>query len=444
MSAAQRGKAIVVGAGLAGLSAAWRLQKGGYAVTVLDNRNRPGGRVTTIHREGFIIDAGPSTLTESYKQYRILAAEVGLGDTFVHSSPVVGLVRDGRVIDIDTSRAWTLPFTPALSFSAKLQFLRGLLRCRQMLSSVDSFKLTDVADREELENAQLFGERLFGQEVTDYILDPLCRLVVGTGAQRSTPISVLAGLKNWSDPLINICGGLEALPFAVAKRLEQVILGAEVQLVTDVDTRVKVVWRDAQKLMQTAEADVCVITPTLDIVPRIYPRVADAVAEYARNMRFFSTISISLAYAAPTRSRAFVVQVPTKVDPDHLLIFLDHNKAPDRAPPGHSLCTLYPDGEAWPRFAPMSDEHVVAWARERIERLFPEVASRYLFANLTRWPVAGYLATPDYGPRTRKLEMAWPQDARVRLASDLFGAAGPMESAIASGRVAAEYLLAKY
>ena len=103
---------------------------------------------------------------------------LGIGDSFVRSSPVIGLLRDGRVIDIDISKPWSLPFTPALTFSGKWQFLHGLWRSRKMLASVDSFKLKDVADQEELENAQVFGARIFGREVTDYVLDPLCRLVI--------------------------------------------------------------------------------------------------------------------------------------------------------------------------------------------------------------------------------------------------------------------------
>lgn len=43
---------LVLGAGLAGLTAAYELQKLGYGVTVLEGRERVGGRVWTL-REGF-------------------------------------------------------------------------------------------------------------------------------------------------------------------------------------------------------------------------------------------------------------------------------------------------------------------------------------------------------------------------------------------------------
>ncbi|MBZ5715911.1 flavin monoamine oxidase family protein [Nannocystis pusilla] len=50
--AAAEKRVLVLGAGLAGLSAAWELQQLGYAVTVLEGRDRVGGRVWTL-RDGF-------------------------------------------------------------------------------------------------------------------------------------------------------------------------------------------------------------------------------------------------------------------------------------------------------------------------------------------------------------------------------------------------------
>src|SRR6185503_12773310 len=46
-SAVSSRQVLVLGAGLAGLAAAYELKKAGYAVTVLEARTRPGGRVLT-------------------------------------------------------------------------------------------------------------------------------------------------------------------------------------------------------------------------------------------------------------------------------------------------------------------------------------------------------------------------------------------------------------
>jgi monoamine oxidase len=61
-SAPQGQRALVIGAGFAGLSAARALRQSGVHVTVLEARDRPGGRVMTDHSLGFPLDLGPSWL----------------------------------------------------------------------------------------------------------------------------------------------------------------------------------------------------------------------------------------------------------------------------------------------------------------------------------------------------------------------------------------------
>ncbi len=61
---------IVAGGGLAGLSAAYELQKSGYVVTLLEARDRVGGRVHTIHEpfaEGVYAEAGAATFGDFHE-----------------------------------------------------------------------------------------------------------------------------------------------------------------------------------------------------------------------------------------------------------------------------------------------------------------------------------------------------------------------------------------
>ncbi|MDP3493035.1 MAG: NAD(P)-binding protein, partial [Hyphomonadaceae bacterium] len=56
-------RAIVVGAGIGGLSAALRLASAGYAVTVLERAGAAGGKMREVEVAGAAIDAGPTVLT---------------------------------------------------------------------------------------------------------------------------------------------------------------------------------------------------------------------------------------------------------------------------------------------------------------------------------------------------------------------------------------------
>lgn len=56
--------AVVIGAGIGGLALAIRLQAAGIPTTVVEARDRPGGRAYVWRREGFTFDAGPTVITD--------------------------------------------------------------------------------------------------------------------------------------------------------------------------------------------------------------------------------------------------------------------------------------------------------------------------------------------------------------------------------------------
>ena len=59
----RRDKVVIVGAGLAGLSAALRLAGRGHEVTILERESFPGGRNGLLKKAGYSFDTGPTVLT---------------------------------------------------------------------------------------------------------------------------------------------------------------------------------------------------------------------------------------------------------------------------------------------------------------------------------------------------------------------------------------------
>ena len=55
--------AVIVGAGFGGLALAIRLQSAGVATTVVEGRDKPGGRAYVWQKDGFTFDAGPTVIT---------------------------------------------------------------------------------------------------------------------------------------------------------------------------------------------------------------------------------------------------------------------------------------------------------------------------------------------------------------------------------------------
>jgi phytoene desaturase len=57
-------KAIVIGAGFGGLALAIRLQSAGVQTTIIEARDRPGGRAYVWKTRGYVFDAGPTVITD--------------------------------------------------------------------------------------------------------------------------------------------------------------------------------------------------------------------------------------------------------------------------------------------------------------------------------------------------------------------------------------------
>ena len=95
-------KVIVIGAGLAGLSAAITLQNEGVDVTVLESSDRPGGRVTSDVIDGFICDRGFQLINANYPEIKHL--EIMKEIDFVVASSVIEMARNESRIRIGDPR----------------------------------------------------------------------------------------------------------------------------------------------------------------------------------------------------------------------------------------------------------------------------------------------------------------------------------------------------
>lgn len=438
-----RGSAVVIGAGLSGLAAAWRLERAGVRVTVLEASGAVGGRVRTERVGPYLVDSGADAATAGYEHWLALVDDLGRAGDVQPTSAVLGTVRGGRVIDIDPGRPLRAALTPALSPVAKARMLVGLARLRGPLRRVDSYELGRFAELDDpATDAHAFAVRHFGREVADHLIDGAMRLVTGSGARQASTLGVLGALTGWSTPTVNIAGGLQSVATDVAGRLRDVRLGARVTHVEETADGVAVTYAGAGGDLQRLEADSCVIATMYPVACELWPPLGPLAPEFGAALQPVKLISVSLGYSRRPASRSYIVSVPTIELPDVLLVFLQHNKAPDRAPDGHALITIYTDTLATDRYLGRSDEELEAWAAGVVEGLFPELAGHRDMGHTQRWPQAGYLAEPGFWRRSRTLLDALPAGGRVQLAGDLFGA-GSMESSVRWGDRAADRLITR-
>jgi hypothetical protein len=116
---------IVVGAGLAGLTAARELEAKGLSVLLLEASDRPGGRVKTDLIDGFQIDHGFQVVNPGYRQVKRSGV---LKEIDFHSfAPGFELVGHGRPLTLTPSQPWNFLAPQLGSPAEKFNYLRFLI-----------------------------------------------------------------------------------------------------------------------------------------------------------------------------------------------------------------------------------------------------------------------------------------------------------------------------
>ena len=117
MTADRRRDVLVVGAGLAGLAAALRLQESGCDVEVLEAKPRVGGRIRSIRRGDGVEEAGGTTIGGGYR--RVIDAAARYGEELIDATPMLAFFREQDLVlrgEIIRQSEW--PNHPANPFPA--------------------------------------------------------------------------------------------------------------------------------------------------------------------------------------------------------------------------------------------------------------------------------------------------------------------------------------
>ena len=108
-AAAAKPSVIVVGAGLAGLCAAYELMGLGFEVTVFEARDRVGGRVHSLHRfiNGKTMEAGGELIGANHPLWLIYRQHFGLRFTAVKDYENAPIRIGGRTLSFEKSKKLT-------------------------------------------------------------------------------------------------------------------------------------------------------------------------------------------------------------------------------------------------------------------------------------------------------------------------------------------------
>jgi protoporphyrinogen/coproporphyrinogen III oxidase len=209
---------IVVGAGIAGLAAAYHLHKAGLRVKVLERENRVGGRMSTDRVNGMVIDRGAQFLSTAYSVLPGLARELGLAECVAASSH--GAIRHKRRLrQLRSDRPFSMVSSGLLD---PLSFLRLGYQLWRMKRGIARLSLTDYGDWHDFddEDAREWSLRLFGARTTDNVVEPAqlgCFFQSLPGNSRAYLLALLAF--GYRKPgMVSAPGGMGVIPEALARR----------------------------------------------------------------------------------------------------------------------------------------------------------------------------------------------------------------------------------
>ena len=297
-----------------------------------------------------------------------------------------------------------------------------------------------ASHRLDKESAEDYCLRRLNPEIYDVLVDAALRCYVLNRGDQVSVLEWFAFLRNLAGQrMLALRNGLGSLPQALSAQLD-VRLDSAATAVRRHAQGVQVTYRDSAGSEQTLAADGCVIATQLPDVAALAPELAGAIEPLSASLTYNRTVLVHLGFSKQTLSRAIGVLVGTAEHPQIGLVWLEHNKLAEAAPPNHSLFTVYFEERGLDSVQPGSNECFVEIAVEFVTKLFPELVGQCDFTNVGRWQRAVPNPAPGVYRAMHEMKSRLDPASRIQLAGDYFTCTG-QNSAIYWGNVAADNLL---
>jgi protoporphyrinogen/coproporphyrinogen III oxidase len=421
---------VIVGGGIAGLSAAWRLQH--RDVLLLEAGDRLGGRVRSDPcgeywlNYGAHLFPGPGALVDG------MARECGL-ETVPVTGSMMGLAVGSTLLN--SGRVETYPFRLPLSVRDRIAFARAGVKVQRAVA-----RHHRLDRRFDFEDDRTFAEFLGP-------LPPAVREIFSCAAHRASAelndlsagcgIGLFALVWGGKGSLIarNLLGGSGLLPASLGRELgERARTGCRVHAI-EPDGAGLVVHHDGGA---PAAHHVIVAAQAPHAAPLVAP-VAERAAAALSQLIYGAFLSVAVqtlergampyddVYAMATPGRAFDLFT----NQAHAL-----RRAGPRRPGGSLMLFAGAQGAAALMREP--DELIVGRFLADLHELFPQTRGVIADASVHRWELGNVYARPGRGRLQAALEGPLGAHENLHLAGDYFAELGTIEAAARTGLAAAE------
>lgn len=153
-----RKRVAIIGAGITGLTTAWKAERGGADVDLFDRKKTAGGVIRTENHDGWRYELGPNTLLLKDRVVEQMIEDLGLENRVRVANSEASkrfIVKNGSLVELPQSLSGFLK-TPLFSGAAKARLLKEPFVSRTNEDAT-------IAD---------FFEQRFGKEILDYAVNP--------------------------------------------------------------------------------------------------------------------------------------------------------------------------------------------------------------------------------------------------------------------------------
>src|SRR5918999_3873558 len=421
---------VVIGGGIAGLSAAWRLRH--RDVLLLEAGDRLGGRMRSEPCGEYWLNHGAHLFPAPGSLVDGMARECGL-ETVPVTGGMMGLAVGSTLLT--HGRVETYPFRLPLPLRDRIAFAKAGLKVQRAVA-----RYHRLEQRHDFEDHRTFAEFLGP-------LPPTTQEIFSCAAHRASAeldelsagggIGLFALVWGGKSSLIarNLLGGSGRLPAALGRELgERPRTGCRVRAVRP-DGADLVVHHDGGEVRAR---QVIVAAPAPHAVPLVAPVAEQAAAALSR-LTYGAFVSVAVetsettampyddVYAIATPGRAFDMFT----NQAHAL----RGDGPRR--PGGSLM-LFAGAHAAAALMRESDAAIVERFLADLHGLFPQTRGAIAGARVQRWELGNVYARPGRGRLQPALEGPLGAHENLHLAGDYFAELGNIEAAARTGLAAAD------
>ena len=438
---------VVVGGGIAGLSAAWRLRH--RDVLVLEAADRLGGRLRSQPRGDYWLNYGahlfpaPGTIVDS------MARDCGL-ETVPVTGSMMGLAVGSTLLN--RGRVESYPFRLPLSVRERLAFAKAGLKVQRAVAAYQRLARPAPGDTPSDVRARVLafeGDRTFGEFLGH--LPPAVDAIFSCAARRATaePSELSAGCGIGLFALVwggkgtltarNLQGGTGRLPAALGRELgDRARTGCRVNGLRPDGDELLVDYRAGGEAHTVRAGHVIVAAQAPFAAPLVAP-VAPEAAAALEQLTYGAFLSVAIetsettpmpwdnVYAMATPGRAFDMFT----NQAHVL-----RREGERRPGGSLM--LFTGGPPAAALMRDSDETVTRRFLADLHDLYPQTRGVIAGATVHRWKYGNVYARPGRHRLQAPLEGALGAHGNLHLAGDYFAELGNMEAAARTGAVAAE------